>query len=116
MAVALGTIGAMPEAEEGDGEPEEGTGAYLLKRAIERLLDFSDLEETAPAPAPAKSYESDPEARPDPIFMAMVDGSLDDRHRPPLEVRRVKAEEDMSLIAQRLRELEQEKHAHPEIQ
>jgi hypothetical protein len=107
MAVQLGTIGTMPEASASDEEPEEGTGAYVLRQAVERLLDFSDLEPGAPL---RKSYETDPQARPDPIFLAMVEGTLDPRHRPPLEVRRVKAEEDMSPIAQRLREIAKEKH------
>jgi hypothetical protein len=108
LAVALGTIGTMAEAEASDEEPEEGTGAYFLRRAIERLLDFSDLDEDAPPPP--KSYETDPNARPDPIFLSMAQGTLDDRHRPPLAVRRIKAEEDMSPIAKRLRELESLKH------
>ncbi len=105
--MCLGTLGTMEEVSEGDGEPQEGTGAYFLQQAIARLLDFSDLDADAPR---VRSYETDPDARPDPVFLAMVEGTLDPRNRPPLEIRRVKESEDMSPIAVRLREIAKEKH------
>lgn len=110
QASYVGSLGREAELEESTDEPDENSGPAFLRRTVERWLDFSDLEDGWEA---TPTYETDPNARPDEFFTSMVEGTLDPKVTPPIQIRRIRADQATgpeAVMIAALRRKEAEKH------